>query len=294
MLLVHRLSAIPAANRFCDSGKKANLSAVCFFGLGSATKTQKLTFYIADCYAGAFFNYVDKRGVSMKETLNRPHAVSEFQQMFAHIYPEGNMRYSESDIILRLLEEIAKIMEIARKDDLEALPVQLAKTFSLWNGVATRLKVDLQEVLWYKYPGVCPYCLREKNCICAVEHPHIPNKEQILRKFRRDRQSEPKTLKAHQELHRELYALQNRRIMVIQTAAHLAEEAGEISKEYRHKNHEELCDEMADTGSWMFALANRCNFDLADAVWNLYPCECEKCKQTVCVCHTGVAPEQNA
>lgn len=214
--------------------------------------------------------------------LSRPHTVREFQQMNYHIYGNVNRRYSNFDLIMRLLEEICAVVEIARKDELEELPAQLARTFSWWTAVGTRFGIDLQDALWNKYPDVCPYCLRKENCSCAIEHSSIPDKERTLRRLRRDRGAEPKSLAQHQALHRRLYYRQNRRILVIQTAAHLAEEAGEISKEARHHNQEGLSDEMADVASWMFALANRVEMDLAEEVWRLYPCECEKCGQTIC------------
>lgn len=222
----------------------------------------------------------------MAEKLVKPRTAEEFQAMLHHIYGEANKRFGDSDLILRLLEEIAAVMEIARKDERELFPAQLARTCSWWFALTSRLKLDVQEMLWNKYPGVCPYCLKPENCSCGVEHPNIPKeqKEMALRRLRHEREAEPRTFAGHQALHRKLYFLQNRRILPINTAAHLAEEAGEISKEFRHRNFEALQDEMADAASWMFALANRCEFDLAEAIWSQYPYECERCRKMVCDC----------
>lgn len=229
----------------------------------------------------------------MPEQVSRPQTVREFQQMNAYIYGEANKRYGDAELILRLLEEIAVIMEIARKDELEVMPRHLSRIFSWLCAIANRLGIDLQEALWNKYPGVCPYCLRNENCACAIEHPNIPDKELALRRFRRDRASEPKTLAEHQVLHHKLYYRQNRRIFVIQTAAHIAEEAGEISREFRHKNPAGLQDEMADVVSWIFAVANRCGFELADAAWIQFPYECEKCHHMVCDCECSDPPRNH-
>jgi len=226
----------------------------------------------------------------VEEKLVRPVTVAEFQRMNLHIYGKANERYTDSDLILRFYEDISDTMETARKDELEKLPSQIARNFSFANAVANRFEIDMQEALWHKYPGVCPHCLREQNCMCSTEHPDIPDKEQMLRWRRRDRTLEPKTLAEHQAFHGKLYARQNRRILVIQTAGHLTEEAGEISKEYRHKNKPGMQDELADSFSWMFALANRCGFELAETVWNQYPYECEKCRETVCECHSSKPP----
>lgn len=220
----------------------------------------------------------------MAERLVRPESVRDYQAMLYKVYESANGRYSDSDLFLRLIEEIASVMEIVRKDNLHELPVQLARVYAWWNAVANRMKIDLQEAMWLKYPGVCSYCLRTENCLCAIEHPNVPHKDDILRRLRRERGNEPNSLRGHQELHHRLYGRQNRRILTIQTASHLAEEAGEISREFRHRGMDGLQDEMADVGSWIFALANRCGFDIADAVWELYPYECETCHAVVCSC----------
>ncbi len=85
-------------------------------------------------------------------------------------------------------------------------------------------------------------------------------------------------------MHGCLYGWQNERIMLIQTAAHLAEEVGEVSKALRHKDRAKLCEEMADVASWIFGLATRLNLDLETIVWECYPYECEKCHHTECRC----------
>jgi len=224
----------------------------------------------------------------MKNSVQvRPITVSEFQAMFHDIYTPANERYSDPDLMLHFIEETSAVMELARKDEIEKMPSQISRVYSWVNAVASRLKINLQEALWNKYPNVCPYCLRFENCLCAVEHPDIPEKELKLRKFRRDKRNMPVALYAHQDLHRRLYSKQNRRILIIQTAAHLAEEAGEVSKEFRHKNREKIQNEIADVLSWTFAIANRCGFELADIVWDQFPFECESCHSSPCINLTG-------
>lgn len=204
--------------------------------------------------------------------------------MFRHIYSAVNEKlYSEADLIRRLMEEISKMMELARKDKRKDMPLQLARIYSWYNAVANQYDCDIQDILWEKYPGICPYCLREQNCICGAEHPDTANRENILRRLHRDRERrEPKTLYEYQLLHAKLYAWQNERILLIQTAAHLAEEAGEMSLEFRHKNIGQAKMELADIASWIFALATRLEINFEDVVWEAYPYECETCHLDVC------------
>lgn len=216
-------------------------------------------------------------------TVRKPVTLADFQALNNAIYSEANKRYSNDHLVGRLLEEICGMMEVVRKHNIQEIPSRTARIFSWWTAVGNRFKIDLHEALWIKYPGVCPYCIRNKNCFCGVEHPDIPDKDRLLHKLRMEREREPRTLIDHQTLHDDLYGAQNKRIFEIQIAAHLAEEAGEVNLEARHNNRSGLCDEMADVGSWMFALANRCKFVLAETVWNQYPYQCERCGQAVCI-----------
>lgn len=232
------------------------------------------------------------------ELLERPQGVEEFQKMFRYIYHELNtQQYKEDkDLIARLIEEITKLMEHARKDRRAAFREQLTNIFSWFMAVANRLEINIQEALWYKYPGICPYCFKEKDCICGTEHPVIEDKEVKLRRLRREHAGrEPRTLTGHQALHDRLYSWQHDCELPIVITAHLVEEAGEVSYAHRHfimaRNLKEkdslrnsICEEMADILSWMFALANRLEFDLADAVWEYYPYECVKCHEAPCIC----------
>lgn len=228
--------------------------------------------------------------MSRSKTFVKPETFSGFQKMFGHIYNKVNKAYySEEHMLARMTVEVSRLLEVARKDRREEFKIWLPRVFSWYNGTANMLGINLQEALWCKYPGVCYYCLREKDCSCTVEHDHIENREDILRRLKRERKDrEPITLREHQLMHRRLYFRQNDRIMLIQTVSHIAEEAGEVAIEYYNKNLVGLTDEMADVGSWIFATTNRLDLDLEDLVWKQYPYECEKCHQDQCVCKQPV------
>ncbi|MEK7115284.1 MAG: MazG nucleotide pyrophosphohydrolase domain-containing protein [Patescibacteria group bacterium] len=228
--------------------------------------------------------------VTPPQTFVRPVKLREFQNMFAHIYNRVNEGYYSIDHLLsRFVVEVSRIMEASRKDRREQIKILLPRVFSWYNGVANRLEIDLQESLWYKYPGICTYCLREKDCSCTTEHDDIPNLQNILRRLRRDRVGrEPILLTEHQAFHKKLYFRQNDRIMLIQTVSHIVEEAGEVVDEFYKKNDQGIRDEMADVGSWIFATANKLDLDLDKLIWERYPYECEKCYHDQCVCEQPV------
>lgn len=226
--------------------------------------------------------------LSDKTPSKRPVTLTEFQQMFNGIYSEKNERdyRTNADLVLRLLENGALIMELARKDDRVNFHHQLAHVFSWYAALANRMEINLHGSLWYKYPGVCSYCMKEVGCMCGVEHPEIENKEALLEKLRAERNNrEPDTLEDHRALHERLYGRQNERIFLIQTAAHLVEEMGEVSVALRHNERLDFKNEMADVGSWIFAIATRLGFvPFDDFIWEVYPFECPACHQEKCAC----------
>lgn len=232
-------------------------------------------------------------GRNSQTILVKPETVRDFMALNNRIYFEANKRYSDEHLVRRFLEEICAMAEVARKDEISQISSQSARIFSWWCAVGNRYKLDLQEALWHKCPGVCPRCLRTKNCFCGVEHPDVLNIEQSLRRLRMERAPEPKTLYQHQLFHKALYGEQNKRILMVQTVLHLIEEAGEVSEEERHGNIKGMCDEMADVASWLFAITNRKDINLPEVIWNQYPYACERCDQEVCI-DKGSSPSEKS
>lgn len=219
--------------------------------------------------------------------LKRPKTLNEFQAMNEHIYGLKNKElYSDEALVRRLLEETARLLEVARKDYRDLFPLYLADIFSWYNAVANRLNLDVQEVMWQKYPGICSYCLRSRDCVCGIEHPPEPSaKTKRLHSLRLDRETrEPQTLKDHQLLHASLYSWQHKRELPILIASHIVEEAGELSESLRHADMNSAAEEMADVLSWIFALATRLDLNLSEIMWEIYPYICRKCEQKRCAC----------
>ncbi len=197
------------------------------------------------------------------ETVGSPLTFKEYQRAPASTVADSD---AKNKAFPRLVKEISLVMEITRKDELDSLPDQLTKTFNAWVALASTLEIDLDEALWHKYPGVCGRCLKEENCVCGPEHPQVHDRENELARRRAERWKMPKTIQEHQFFHNKIYGWQNDMKFVIQAAAHLCEELGEVAEEIylvEKPDNEKLADEMADIGSWLFALANRKKINLS-------------------------------
>lgn len=221
------------------------------------------------------------------EVLERPMTPEEFRAMNEHTYGERNRElYSTDALILRLLEQSQLFAKVARKDYRDDFRIHLADVFSWYNALVNRLGLDVQKIMWYRFPYVCSYCIKNKNCQCQINHPRKPrNKATRLRALRLRRDGrEPLTLVEHQALHARLYSWQHKFQPPLAIATHIGEEIAEVSEALRHNLTEEACEEMADVLSWIFAFATRVDLDLSDVMWYFYPYICRKCKKERCVC----------
>lgn len=220
-------------------------------------------------------------------TLTRPQTLSECQQMFSSIFGERNKKlYTDKDCLLQVVENNARIAECLRKEEengiqeiVELLPKTFAWLIALWNTKG----LVIEDALWHKYPGVCPYCLRRQDCSC-ISKDLAYDPERNLNVFRRDHTLRPRTLAAWQERHGEIYGKMNKVKSRLQVWLHFVEEVGEVSVELRHERKEEFANESADALMWLFAFANRISASLDEATWRVYPYECDTCHKEQCEC----------
>lgn len=230
------------------------------------------------------------RGEPMQApVLQRPRTFSALQEMNEYIFGEKNEGWTTGKLIERLLVETTFLIEIARKDYREKFGIKLADILSWHSAVTKRLGLNVGDILWQKYPGVCSYCLRPQDCKCGIEHPdEIENKDLLLRRFRLDRDGrEPQTIAEHQAFHKLLYGWQHGKEFPVLIAAHIVEEAGEVSWAFSYEGIDNVVEELADVLSWVFALANRLGINLENVIWEFYTYFCRTCHQAPCLCENG-------
>ena len=208
----------------------------------------------------------------------------------------------------RLIEELAHFTvwlftiteKLQGEIGVRKYPVQTARES------VVRVSRPLSDILWTKYPAVCPVChwRRAKNtkapaigsldaaCDC-LQHDQVERTKDerhqhvaTLRKFARDTFSrKPATIDEWQAMFAGVFAEQLSRLHIKDFALHLLEEAGEVSDAmarlytYRDENfiagepswrQIKLEDEIADLTSRLFTLIEKINLSRNDTSWQIH------------------------
>ena len=216
----------------------------------------------------------------------RPNSLHDFQSMLAKIYADHNKRtYGFSALYaLQLNRGIGIVSECLRKDNgdkeiIRKLPLIFGWLMALWND----LDIDIENVTWHKFPGICPYCRVTQNCLCIADEKKYDEKES-LNVYRRDHSHRPKTLSDWQTLHMKIYGRVNKIKMRVQVWDHFVEEFGEVCAEMLLERRKELENECADVMMWLLAFCNRISVNLDELTWQKYPGECNACQKEQCEC----------
>jgi NTP pyrophosphatase (non-canonical NTP hydrolase) len=183
------------------------------------------------------------------------------------------------------------VLKNARKEYHDRMLEQIANVYSRLNTVANRLGINLQDALWHKFPGACPYCLRPKNCQCLLNHPReISASDPKLTRLRKMVEKTPTRLRDHQFLQHKIYFNQNQLFDLRNLSSRLVEETCELSEACRGGDQEAILGEAADVASFIFAICNLMNKNrknheciyIDQLVLAHYPWQCKKCHRNVC------------
>lgn len=211
--------------------------------------------------------------------------LKSLQKMLRSIYDEHDREFfSDTDLLLRVNEEVSKIDELVRKEDIEEIARNLPRLFVWLMAFIDRVGIDISDALWEKYPGVCPYCLKEQNCMCITQETKYDSCQLRLKEIREKKENIPKSLTGWQQSLAAIYGNVNRLQMLIQIWLHVCEEIGEISGAFRKKWGDNLREEVADAMAWLLSVSTKLRTDLQEAVLKQYPGRCDVCGKEKCEC----------
>lgn len=207
-------------------------------------------------------------------------SLEDFQKLIRKIYLVTNDRnYSSIEIFSHLHRYITQILKAVRKGKYDNIEYHLCMAFSWSVALANRFHIDLTNETWSRFPGICPYCLGAP-CTCirrAKERRRTPEIQ---------KRKQPVSLSDWQKMFHDIYPN-----VLINSAVHLAEEAGEVDEAIRnysavHSNDwfDRIVEELVDVISNIYGVANCLRFNLADGLADYFVQGCLKCHKPSCGC----------
>ena len=227
-----------------------------------------------------------------KENLHLSN-LQDWQSEFFTIYGKKNSERTPTQLWLGLVRHVSKVAEEVRKGNLgTTLQEEIAYTFCWFMGFINWCNIsqkdpkfilhnDLEQIIWNKYPGVCPVC-GETKCICPAQRSYIEQLSKEERKNHRklvekklalkrlQKKDEAFTLIQWKEMIRDIFTESIFSSDMGEICFHLLEEIGEVAQEIfiletiPNENKSDinshigkLENELADVFSWLMALVNK-------------------------------------
>ena len=217
-------------------------------------------------------------------------SIQQFQFFIKEVYEVPNNRQFELWEMLNNIQRFGmRGIKGIRKGDVEKIKKNLIISLSFFMSVLNRLKIDIEEEIWQRFPYVCSYC-NSCPCSCSEIKP-----EQRL-KVHMDNSKRPATLSGFQRMFNEIYPPSSRTIE--HAGVHLAEEIGEFSESlwaYRGNRSEEEFQEVkleaADYFSCLVGVFNSLGINLAEEIAKRYKHNCHKCGNAPCTCSFSIIKE---
>ena len=169
-----------------------------------------------------------------------------------------------------------------RKKDKEKLQLNLIISLSWFVSLMNMLRIDIEEELWQRFPGVCSYC---GSVPCACKEKKIQKRVALIKKGKK----RPTTLAEFQSMFAFVYPSSRRTLE--EGGIHLAEEMGELSEAVlKYRGAREAVDfkhieeEAADFFSCLMGVFNSLDISVPKELSRLFPENCHECGKAPCQC----------
>lgn len=236
------------------------------------------------------------------------YGLDNWYRLINSIYFEANFYRDPESILTHLVEISGGLASISSGKSKPNVTEDafIAKAIGWWSTLCGKVGVrSIEELIWAKYPFVCPYCLSEPHSsgICKRRGKHSEVDWDAVRELAtKNRGRKPKTLRQWQEMFNKIYprdeSSDKQRIY-----ARLAEEVGELAEAVRLLpiDHLYFMNEATDVFAWLMRLTNQMEDDryieedqlgkmLEVSLNTEYPGHCKYCSKRPCKC-PPVLPE---
>ncbi|MDP2720714.1 MAG: hypothetical protein Q8O75_02115 [bacterium] len=200
------------------------------------------------------------------------------QRMISSIYSMGPDSYTEE-----MVAGLRRLAQAARGRSKEEIYLPALLDFFRWYVcLCNKLGYKLDDVLWYKYPGVCPYCGGER---CSGKYDSKEPNPALFPGLM-SRRGKPRTIRGWQRLIAKIYGQRNSTQVVEYLFERLrgeVDEAMEFADDPLSEQYQEPFSlEMADIGAWFFSIVTRLEIDLENEFLSRYPWKCPGCDSIPC------------
>lgn len=175
------------------------------------------------------------------------------------IYVQANGERDFKDVLLFSFEEVGRCSQLINRKRDEDIINNIPRLF-MWFCILyakSGVKTDINDVIWNKFPGICPYC-KKPSCTCYLRKFRLDYSE-LMKKAKETVERRPQTLDQWQDLFQTIYRRTDT-YKIETNVSHLFEELSELSEVHRLPfvdSEKNLIDmELADVFSWIMGLAN--------------------------------------
>jgi NTP pyrophosphatase (non-canonical NTP hydrolase) len=223
--------------------------------------------------------------------------------MTAHMYSHRNNERPVTATLAHFVEVCAALTAMARHKRRDALdiPGALCKALGWLFPLLAKLEVvSIEELIFRKYPYVCPYCRQaphaETECKLVKGTEATVNHSALRQAYRDNANLRPVTIDEWQTMFARIYPRQLTDVSSGRSAIGLFEELGELSEAVRvfERYPKYLAGEVADVFSYLMAISTeyslveqaegRAAFSLHNEYLRRYPGLCTQCGYHVCIC----------
>lgn len=229
------------------------------------------------------------------------YSLDNLYEMVSSIYSEQNAQRSPSATFSHFVEVCGMLSILDRKKVREGLTVEgaLCKSLGWFFPLMAKFRVvSVEELIFRKYPFVCPYCRyaphKDENCKTTKGELTV-NKGAVEAKYVQNASRRPQTLNQWQAMFAEIYPRSVNDLGSGRSTLGLLEEVGELAEAVRvfERHPKFFAGEAADVFSYIMGVANEHQlavslnggpFDFEGEFLRRYPGLCLQCGYEVCIC----------
>ncbi len=221
--------------------------------------------------------------------------------MVARIYSEQNAQRPASVTFSHFVEVCGMLTVYDREKKREQFTIEdaICKALGWFFPLLAKFRVkSIEDLLFRKYPGVCPYCRQkphvESICKNIRGTQQTVNHEELRRFYKKNKSKRPVSLDEWMSLFQDIYPRQ-KSDQVGRNTLGLLEEIGELAEAIRvfdvHPKY--FAGEVADVFSYIMGVANKYDlalqeegkrFSLEKEFLKRYPGLCVQCGYEICIC----------